>query len=128
MGDMLRGTIVVEDYDGMVAAAQKLGEIAREKGWAVSIENKFEGEAKGPYVGLHFNIGYQTPHGMISTEMQIHTRRNLEVKEMDHKIYEVRRTLNGTPEEKKVAGQPLVDGATIFYCAAMTADLQMGNG
>jgi hypothetical protein len=81
MGDMLRGTIVVDDYGGMVAAARKLGEEANGKGWAVSIENKFSGEAKGGYVGLHFNIGYQTPHGMISTEMQIHTKRNLEVKE-----------------------------------------------
>ncbi|MDR2200510.1 MAG: hypothetical protein LBN94_00120 [Puniceicoccales bacterium] len=123
MGDMLRGTIVVNDYDQMVVAVQKLGEKAREKVWSVGIENKFAGEPKGGYVGLHFNIGYPTNYGMISTEMQIHTKRNLEVKERDHKIYEIKRTTDGSTSEGKEMIQQLTNAATIFYCASMTADL-----
>jgi hypothetical protein len=129
MGDMLRGTIIVSNYDEMAEAARKLCEIANEKGWAVVIENKFEGETKGGYVGLHFNIGYRVSHGddelMISTEMQIHTKRNLEVKEnLSHAIYEATR-VQGADAELKTRGD---DATVIIFCAAMTADLQENNG
>ncbi|MDR2724106.1 MAG: hypothetical protein LBB25_02785 [Holosporaceae bacterium] len=102
----------------MQEAVVRLGEIAREKEWKVEIENKFGDQKKG-YVGLHFNIGYQTPEGMIVTEVQIHTKRNLEVKEaLAHPIYEQVRV----SRDQSVIDQGN-NANTILFAAAMIADL-----
>ena len=87
---MLTESNFVSGYESTVKALQSQGhEVVR-------VKNSM-GDTTAPYRGLNTNV--KAPDGTI-WELQFHTARSLEVKEVNHKLYETQR-LDKTPAEKR---------------------------
>lgn len=69
----------------------------RSKGYEViQIKDSF-GNENAPYRGINCKI--KTPEGL-NMELQFHTPKSLEIKEINHKLYEEARKINVSPEKK----------------------------
>jgi hypothetical protein len=66
------------------------------------------GDTKAPYRGVNTNI--KSPDGSI-WELQFHTSRSLEVKEVNHKLYETQRLDKTPPAKKAELGQQMASNA-----------------
>lgn len=97
MKDVNRYTMQLNE-DNFVSGYEKTVSTLKSNGYEVARVKNSLGDPTAPYRGVNTNI--KSPDGSI-WELQFHTAKSLEVKEVNHKLYETQRKDN-TPVAKQV--------------------------
>lgn len=106
VADALRYTMIVPSDHYSQAAQQTLDDFRRRGFELVDVSNTWYPGSS--YMGLNTNL--RTPDGFVF-ELQFHTPQSWDVKDRQHKDYEIERNLNLSPEERAAATQRMLDNA-----------------
>lgn len=96
MRDVNRYTMQLKE-DNFVSGFNSTMETLQKQGYEVVRVKNSLGDVTAPYRGVNTNI--KSPDGSI-WELQFHTSTSLEIKEVNHKLYETQR-MDKTPQEKR---------------------------
>lgn len=100
MGDIIRYTALSPTHDALGETANKIIEGMKKAGYhIVEVDNKWL-KPKGGYRGLHLAV--VTPDWKQQFELQIHSKKSMEIKQRQHPIYEVTRTMKNDDKRKDV--------------------------
>ena len=107
MKDVNRYTMQFNE-DNFASGYKSTMKTLESQGYEVVRVKNTMGDTKAPYRGVNTNV--KSPDGSI-WELQFHTAKSLEVKEVNHKLYETQR-LDKTPAAKKAElGQQMASNA-----------------
>ena len=122
--DAIRGTIILDNAQGVGDAARSLAESVRAGGGSIKFENKFNAESDSGYIGVHAIIKLPTASGgTINSEVQLHLRavhdgKATSIKERAHSLYGKTRGTGLSPKTQAAAMSAM---QLLFTAAAVAA-------